>query len=215
MLPTCPGDTAAQVAVNSSGCPCMFSACIFDWDTGDSTKTAYNLAPGWHTVTITHLNGCLLIDSVEIPDGAPVFTDVITTDISCASSGINDGSVQVVLTDPANSNVKWTHQVSGSSLNSLAAGTYSALVSDIVRGCEDSVYVTINMPDTLWGAGIVTDVNCFGDSTGSIIGTAVGGYPPYTFAWSTSQQTDTINGLDTGYYHMLVTDSALLYRYCI
>jgi hypothetical protein len=55
--PTCPGDTNGQAVVNSSGCPCMFSTCIFLWENGITTKPNYTLGEGWATISITHPDG--------------------------------------------------------------------------------------------------------------------------------------------------------------
>jgi len=62
--PTCVGDSNGIATLSSSGCPCMFSGCTYLWDNGDSTKTSTSLPVGWSSVIITHVNGCVVVDSV-------------------------------------------------------------------------------------------------------------------------------------------------------
>jgi len=82
--PTCFGDSNGTATVVSSGCPCMFTLCTFLWDNGDSTKTSLSLTEGWHTVAITHANGCVVVDSVFIPL-ASISVGGISTVTSCNS----------------------------------------------------------------------------------------------------------------------------------
>ncbi len=51
------------------------------------------------------------------------------------------------------------------------------------------------------------NISCFGKRDGSITATVTGGTPPYTYMWSNSQTTQTISGLRSDYFSVLVTDS--------
>jgi gliding motility-associated-like protein len=55
----------------------------------------------------------------------------------------------------------------------------------------------------------ITNVNCYGDSTGTAIATASGGILPYTFQWDTKpfKTTSTATGLQAGIYTVSVTDA--------
>lgn len=53
----------------------------------------------------------------------------------------------------------------------------------------------------------VTNVNCFGDSSGAITVSAFGGNDPYTYDWGFAQGA-TITGLQAGWYQVTVTDSS-------
>ncbi|MCB9273014.1 MAG: gliding motility-associated C-terminal domain-containing protein [Lewinellaceae bacterium] len=56
--------------------------------------------------------------------------------------------------------------------------------------------------------GDITDVSCPSTSTGAIDLSAVSGYGPYTFNWSSGQATEDISGLETGAYQVTITDAA-------
>ena len=62
--PTCVGDSNGIATVSSSGCSCMFSGCTYLWDNGVTTKTDSSLPIGWSSVIITHVSGCVVVDSV-------------------------------------------------------------------------------------------------------------------------------------------------------
>ncbi|HRA60953.1 MAG TPA: SprB repeat-containing protein, partial [Bacteroidia bacterium] len=53
------------------------------------------------------------------------------------------------------------------------------------------------------------NITCFGKTDGSITANVTGGMPPYTYAWTNDQTTQTINNLAAGYYSVRVTDAAL------
>lgn len=69
---------------------------------------------------------------------------------------------------------------------------------------KDEVTITISEPITI--ANSITDVACYGDSTGVVNITVSGGNIPYTFNWSNSGTTEDINGLKAGTYSVSVTD---------
>ena len=53
------------------------------------------------------------------------------------------------------------------------------------------------------------NITCFGKTDGSITANVTGGMPPYTYAWTNDQTTQTISNLAAGYYSVRVTDAAL------
>lgn len=57
-------------------------------------------------------------------------------------------------------------------------------------------------------ASVITDVTCFGGSDGSVNVSASGGYPSYTYEWSTipTQTTQAVSSLTAGTFTVTVTD---------
>ena len=64
-----------------------------------------------------------------------------------------------------------------------------------------------NIPELLVQNMIITQVNCFGNSTGAINITPAGGIPPYSFLWSNQATTEDISNLIAGNYTLTITDS--------
>src|SRR5690606_35945784 len=75
---------------------------------------------------------------------------------------------------------------SGTSLSNLKAGSYQVVITDAqdcTMSLEDPIEIT--EPDLLEiTSAIPTHVNCFGDSTGSIMLTVTGGIGEYSYAWT-------------------------------
>ena len=84
------------------------------------------------------------------------------------------------------------------------AGTYSAVILDIVHGCNDTIDFTFTAPNTIYCDVDSTIVACFGDTTGSLqIDSIWGGTPPYSVQWG---GIDT-NNLSAGTYPLIISDA--------
>lgn len=206
VTPTCPGDTNGSVQVNSSGCPCMFSGCLFDWSSGDSTKQASNLSAGWHTVTITHTDGCIVVDSVEVPEAYPIVDSSMVVDHNCATSTTGSGEIILHLHNESQTTLTWNTGGTNDTLSSLFDGQYYVDLTD-TRGCSatDTFYVTV--PDTIDIDFTATDLLCNDDSSGVIDATVNGGLPNYAYQWSNGGTTSNLSNLHAGTHVLTITDS--------
>lgn len=98
----CFADTNGAATLSSSGCQCMFSTCTFLWENGVTTKPNSSLSGGWNSVTITHTNGCVVVDSVYVPSTdltppaiiAPADIVVNADSGSCSASNVQLGNAQ-------------------------------------------------------------------------------------------------------------------------
>jgi len=74
--------------------------------------------------------------------------------------------------------------------------------------CVDSASITITEPTPLIAAiDSFANPNCSGSADGSIAASASGGTASYSYAWSNSDTTQNITGLNDGLYTVTVTDS--------
>ena len=202
--PTCPGGTNGQAIVNSSGCPCMFSTCVFLWENGITTKPNNTLAEGWATITITHPNGCVVVDSVLVPNAAPIISQAVLNDVTC--NGNNDGMIHVYPGGPAPINYSWSNGSTSDSLGSLSPGTYVLTVSD-ARPCYDTLSYTINEPQLLGLTAQVTPPSCWNSQDGQLNLLATGGVGGYTYTSNGVGSSAIIQGLSAGSYSLVVSDS--------
>ena len=91
-----------------------------------------------------------------------------------------------------------------------AAGTYTLTVTNPANGCTatDAAVVTLNNTPPMVRISSQTNVDCFGNSTGSATVTATGGTEPYTYLWSPmGGSLATASGLPAGTYTVTVTDA--------
>jgi len=63
------------------------------------------------------------------------------------------------------------------------------------------------LPDPLTVTVAGTNVNCFGNTSGSATATPAGGVTPYNYSWSNGGNTATISSLAAGTYTVTVTDA--------
>ena len=204
--PTCPGGSNGQAVVNSSGCPCMFSTCQFLWENGVSGKTNLSVSEGWNTVTITHTNGCVVVDSVFVPYAAPVVNSAVLTMVTCngAANGSIDLDVSAAL---APHTFDWSNGANQALNNNLIPGTYDVTVTD-ARPCSAALAYVITEPDLLVSNYVVESVSCSGLSDGQINASATGCNGGYTYQVVTLVNTSGIfNNLSAGIYSLMVSDS--------
>ncbi len=138
--------------------------------------------------------------------GAPLSVNISGTNVLC--NGAETGSA----TATASGGIPpyeylWSNGATSSTINNLAAGTYSVTVTAI-NGSNAGATVTISQPTPLvFNAPIINSVSCFGGNNGSIQSGTTGGVPPYSFEWSNGSTTAYIADLSAGSYTVTVTDN--------
>ncbi|MNU77418.1 hypothetical protein D3C71_669950 [compost metagenome] len=89
----------------------------------------------------------------------------------------------------------------------LASGSYTVTVTDgTLPGCTATRLYTITQPTAVSGSTIVTNVACFGNTTGSIDLTPSGGTPGYSYSWGGGITTQDRISLGAGTYSVTITD---------
>lgn len=74
-----------------------------------------------------------------------------------------------------------------------------------INPCIDTIFVN---PPNLAISPNTTNIACKGESTGQIDLTINGGYAPYTYSWSSGQNTQDLNNVSAGSYSVTVSDDA-------
>lgn len=134
----------------------------------------------------------------------------ISTTFKDACKDANDGRIVITPKDgkyPYTYTVGSTTSSTDSTFLNLAKGSYKVLTVDS-RGCRDSLNVTINQATTAVSINSDTVKNvCFGTKT-TLKASVSGGKLPYNYIWNanSSFNKDSLSGLDSGSYKLLVTD---------
>ena len=201
--PKCNGGTDGGAKVSVSGGTAPYS---YVWSNGQIIFTAFNLAAGTYTVTVTDANGCSKVGSVTITNPPLLVVTTSKTDVSCGNS--NDGKASaVVLGGTPSYTYKWSNNATTASINNLSAGTYTVTVTD-ANGCQQTSSVTILAPTLLSVTFTTFSPACNGANTGSITANPSGGTAPYFYKWSYNNlTTQTINNVPAGSYSVTITDS--------
>jgi hypothetical protein len=199
----CFGDSTGAIDLSVYGGTRDYS---FNWSNGAKTEDLSNLKAGQYIVTITDKNGCVLKDTFAIaqPDSALLSMGKVT-DVNCFgdSTGAIDLSVYGGTRDYS---FNWSNGAKTEDLSNLKAGQYIVTITD-KNGCVLKDTFAIAQPDSaLLSMGKVTDVNCFGDSTGAIDLSVYGGTRDYSFNWSNGAKTEDLSNLKAGQYIVTITD---------
>lgn len=175
------------------------------WPAGTANETLGTLTAGSYEASIIDANGCQLFNGATISEPQLLELDYSKIDKSCGG-GVDNGSIDIdVIGGTAPYSYSWNTGATVQDIAGLAAGTYTLTVTD-ARGCVEVIAVDISEPGVLGQTGIVTDVNCFGGSDGSIAVSTFGGTLPYVYSWSSGQNSEDISGITGGPYLLTITD---------
>jgi len=184
----------------------------YKWTPGITmTTSAYlslsGLAANTYPVTVTDANNCMITDSAIITEPDSILYRLSSTNLSC--NGLNDGTASAsVWGGNTPYNYIWSNGDSLWNTMGLAAETYYLSIMD-VNGCWEYDSVTITATSFSIGATSV-NVNCNGESDGSVTIATSGGTSPYAFMWSTGDTVTWLDSLAGGSYAVTVTDDSSL-----
>ncbi|WP_299117172.1 Ig-like domain-containing protein, partial [uncultured Winogradskyella sp.] len=184
----------------------------YAWNTLPNTSSSVsNLPAGSYTVTVTDQTTlCTQSTTITVNEPNALSTGIAVINILC--KGDNTGSVDLTVnggTSPYT--YLWNTGDTTEDLINIVAGTYSVTVTD-ANGCTTTNQSTVQEPvDDLTGSITqVKNVECLGESTGSITAEGSGGIPPYTYSidnGATSQASGLFENLAAGSYTILITDA--------
>jgi len=186
----------------------------YTWNTVpvQTTQTAVGLPPGTYVCSVTDALGCTTVDSVVVlGTGILTFTQVSTNNI-CYGDTIGTAIINATGGTPPYTYV-WSPNVSNTnSAINLAAGIYTVSVADNY-GCQTSATFTITEPSNGPIVGIIVGPSpiCIGQST-TLVASANGGAPPYSFAWINSTNITnslTVTPTSTSTYSVIISDVCL------
>ncbi|MBI5541426.1 MAG: gliding motility-associated C-terminal domain-containing protein, partial [Bacteroidia bacterium] len=206
---SCSGLCNASISlIPSGGTPPYIT---YQWSiAGETDSIATGLCPGTYYYTVTDFNNCQFNDSVTIVDPGSMMANItVITPIQC--HGVCTGSL---LTSPSGSLGPYTYLWSDGQTDSLAinlcggefhvtvTGQGGCFVIDSINFTEpDSIVITFDN---------IVQVNCGGDSTGSVTAVVIGGIPLYNYQWDANAHNATtamIDSLKANLYFITVTDA--------
>jgi Pregnancy-associated plasma protein-A/SprB repeat/Secretion system C-terminal sorting domain len=179
------------------------------WSTGATTTSINNLSPGSYSVTITDGNACQLIKTVLVSSPTAIVVNTSSTNETIA--GANDGTALATSTGGTPGyTYLWCNGATTANVMNLSPGSCSVTVTDN-NGCTAVATVVIGAGSadcSNFGVAVVPVMaSCFGEADGSAMAVVTGGTPPYTYLWSTSAITASINNLVAGNYFVTVLDA--------
>lgn len=198
------GQTNGAAAVHVTG---GTPAYTYLWPSlGSTADSIANLPAGLYQVFVTDAHGCMDSATAAVNNaGAPTVTLAATSNVTC--NGMGNGSISVNVSGGLPPyQYTWSNGDTTLAITGLAPGTYTLTVTAF-DGCQAFFSQLITQPTALTGTGIVTNVSCFGGTTGAIDYIPSGGNTPYTYSWSSSATTQDLAGIAAGSYQVLLTDA--------
>ena len=174
------------------------------WAGGQTSASLTNVSSGTYTLTATDANNCKSNSSITITQPAPLTVTLSGNNVSC-----NGGKTDITTSVTGGSTPYtyiWNNGQTTSSLNNVTAGTYSVTIQDSFN-CSEISSITITQPSLATISYTSNNVNCFGESNGSINISVSGGTPSYTFSWSNGSSIQNQTNLIAGTYSISVTDN--------
>jgi gliding motility-associated-like protein len=206
--------TATALGAYSDGSSGLFT---FTWQSGESTanagsSSASNLCAGPQSLIISD-GTCFIDTSVLVPSPPPIVPGQQITNVTC--NGLSDGQITLQPTGgtPPYS-INWVGGPNGPTISGLAAGNYSALITD-AKNCTFTHTVAVIQPqafEVLLNGALTTDVSCPGASDGLLSVAVQGGninLGPVVYLWQNGIapiNSATASGLMPGTYSVTVVD---------
>ncbi|MEM7104966.1 MAG: T9SS type A sorting domain-containing protein, partial [Bacteroidota bacterium] len=201
---SCFGASDAIVTVHTSGGTPPYS---YDWPFGGTDATQSGLSTGSYSFTVFDNTGCPTNGVVSILEPSELLaTTVVATNVACF--GEDDGQAQVLATGGTPPyTYQWDNGDTDQTSTNLNANLHVVTVTDN-NLCTTTSTVTISEP-TMLSLFIQNnnDPSCNAGSDGSATAFVGGGVPPYDYAWSHGETTQTATALANSIYSVTVTDA--------
>jgi gliding motility-associated-like protein len=164
--------------------------------------------PGTYVITMTDAaTGCASTETVQMDPPTQVnITSAVVTNISCFGS--SNGSIAITTDNSTGVSYAWTPNVgSTSTVNNLAPGNYSVLVTNVDLCTDDSSFV-LTEPTPITIAMIDSVGSECGEDNGYLTVSASGGQGGFAYSWNNGTTSATNSGIDAGNYTVTATDAA-------
>jgi len=192
----------------------------YNWSNGATTEDVSDLTEGYYNVTVTDINGCSIADSTRINLPPPLLYDVILSDftgynVSC--HGLSTGTININSTSGTPPYIfNWTgpdgYTSSDRHITGLRAGQYTMVLTDS-NYCTETEIIELTQPDRLTVDATLSsslaggyNINCTGDSTGTIDISPVNNVGNVSYLWSDGLTSASRSGLPAGEYGLIITD---------
>jgi len=176
----------------------------------DTTGTVALLVvntPGVYGVVITNTtSGCVSTASVTVIQHQNVSASISAQqNVSCF--GANDGSLSAAATGgDGQYTYLWNNGADTAAIANLNNGTFTVTITDS-ENCSATVTSIVTEPEAVNANVSATSQSALGVNDGTAMANTTGGTPVYTYLWNTGDLTQTITGLEPGFYTVTVTDT--------
>lgn len=207
--PSCHDDATGKIALFTIGGSGGYN---YLWSNNATTDVIEGLMAGNYNLTITDASSCSVVQEFKVESPDPLSISGNKTNVACY--GDKTGSITMDIkggTKPYN--ITWSNNISGTNVEGLEAGSYTAEITD-ANGCIEQKVYEILQPELLVIQEESVDLIFSSAKQASIQLSTSGGTPPYTYEWfadnvNINVTTEDINPSADGLYFVNITDANL------
>jgi gliding motility-associated-like protein len=198
----------------------------YSWSTSDGSgiitgqQDQPSLTAGHYHLEVTDRNNCIISRDFVLTQPPAVNLGMIVTKITCASSALDNGSIDLnVNGGVAPYTYLWSNGATSEDISNLTAGTYSLTVN-YNNTCTASGSITLDNPPALtYDVSLSNfhgyEISCNGSSDGEIHLKPLTGEGPFIYSWTGpdgfSSSSADLTGLTAGEYRLRITDRNLCF----
>ncbi len=204
---SCLGGTDGEITLNQESLTGN-APFEFEWSNGQLTENLENISEGIYSVTLTDVDNCRFIDTIEVSALQPINLTSAIDHPNC--QGATTGRIALnAFGGLPFYDYAWSNDMDTEIIENLPAGNYTVTVT-AADGCyriEENIEVI--EPEAIDFKVISIDsVICAGTSTGQINLNVSGGLAPYNFTWNGNGGIqEDLSNIPAGNYTLDVTDS--------
>jgi hypothetical protein len=202
--PTCAGDCDGTASVDAVG-PASINYAYSSGSTPNNVTTG-GLCDGSYNLTVSDATNpaCFVVSNFSITEPPGMTLNMSATNSTC---GLTNGQACVSV---VGGNLPLSYLWAGGQTAdciTVAAGNYTVTVTDIV-GCTVENSITVSDDGIPFSVNVTVNnnISCNGECDGSAIAAGVGA-GPFTYSWSTGENTPTANLLCVGNNFVTVTEA--------
>jgi gliding motility-associated-like protein len=159
-----------------------------------------------YTVTVTDEKGCEGTANIKLNEPKPLTVTAKIKSNTCFAD--NTGAITLIpIGGTPTYTYKWADSTANEIHTNLKAGTYQFTVTD-VNGCVHADSTFLTEPQQIEAQVSTTDVGCYGESSGTMVVTPVGGTPPYLYSLNDKNFNENFSfiSLKVGSYNVKIKD---------
>lgn len=177
----------------------------FHWTNNASTEDLSGILPGTYNVTVTDANGCTADTLLAVPNNSSTFSLAGNT-VHLTDCVTPNGSVNLTVTPAGGYTYAWSNGATTEDVSNLTAGVYTVSVTE-TGTCTASISFVVSDNRTYPSLNQNVVEELCNLMNGAVDLTVSGGALPYTYAWSSGQSSQDLNGIADGTYSVTVTGS--------
>lgn len=135
----CNGDQSGAIDLAPSGGTPVY---VFNWNTGAVTEDLSSLVAGSYVVTITDVNNCIVVDTIEVNEPASILVSATVTNATTLPS---NGAVDVSISGGSGPfTYLWSNGATTEDISNLTPGNYGLTVTD-ANGCTSQASYFVDL----------------------------------------------------------------------